>query len=75
MNESNLLTEKQAYMAMYEYWKRVYERTLCPDIGAVLSDLSFLPDGGTADPVAWGDWLGCVEMAINEGVDSSLNIE
>jgi hypothetical protein len=27
----------------------------------MLGDMSLLPDGGTADPAIWGDWLKCVK--------------
>jgi len=66
------LTILQAYEAMYEHLSNLYERTGSSEVAVLLSDMSLLSDGKTADPAAWGDWLTCVHRAIAGKVDTSL---
>lgn len=66
------VTLKEAYLAMYEFLVELYQRTQSDELGSLLGDLSLLPDGTTADPAAWGDWLRCIERARGGGVDVSL---
>ena len=56
------LTEKEAYKAMYAFLEQVYNLTKSDDIGGLLGDMSFLPEGNTADPAIWHDWLKCVSQ-------------
>ena len=49
------VTEKEAFFAMYAFLVDRYERTKSNEIAAMLGELSFLPDGGTADPATWQD--------------------
>jgi len=39
----------------------------------MLGDLSLLPDGGTAAPAAWQDWLKALEKAKKGSVDARLH--
>ena len=68
------MTDKEAYAAMYAYLVMVYERTQSDDLGALLGDMSTLPDGGTADPAVWHEWLACLEKAKRGEVDTRLNL-
>ena len=68
------MTEKEAYAAMYAYLVMVYQRTKSDDIGSLLGDMSTLPDGETADPAVWHEWLKCVEKAKQGEVDTRLNL-
>lgn len=71
MNEIEL-SPIQAYEAMYEYISRLYERTESADLAIMLSEMSFLEDGGTADSAAWYDWQECMQKAIDGNVDAKL---
>ena len=51
------LSLQEAYLSMFEFIVELYKRTKSDDLGAILGDLSLLPDGTTADPAAWNDWL------------------
>jgi len=66
------VTDHEAFLAMYDLLRDRYERTKSADIGALLGDLSLLPDGGTADPAAWQDWVRAVEKAKRGLVDARL---
>jgi len=55
------MTRQQAYCAMYHYLENLYQLTHSDDLGAFLGEMSILPDGNTADPAIWQDWLQAVE--------------
>jgi hypothetical protein len=69
------LTHREAYLAMYAYLLQVFARTQSDDLGALLGDMSTLPDGETADPVAWQDWLRAVDQATSGAVETDLRLE
>jgi len=58
------LSSRQAYLAMFEFLRRHYERGPTDEIGGLLGSLSLLPDGGTADPAAWPDWEEAVASVL-----------
>ena len=72
---TDLLSYQEAYLAMFEFLVQLYERTQSDALGALLGDLSLLPDGTTADPAAWGDWIRCVEKARRGEGDPSLTLK
>ncbi len=57
----NDMTKKQAYAAMFEFLKNVYERTENDEIGGLLGGMSILADGKTADPAVWDDWETAIQ--------------
>jgi hypothetical protein len=57
------LTTRQAYLAMFEFLRRCYERGPSDEIGGLLGGLSLLPDGGPADLAVASDWDEAI-MAI-----------
>src|SRR4051812_193186 len=61
MKPTDQITVHEAYAAMYRYLERVYELTGADDVGGLLGSMSLLPDGQTADPAAWTDWIRAVE--------------
>ena len=65
------LNEKQAYQAMILYLQEIYRRTASEDIGALLGEMSLLPDGSAADPAAWLDWLQQVHHVLGVNFDPS----
>ena len=73
-NHTDHLSLQEAYLSMFEFIVELYKRTKSDDLGAILGDLSLLPDGTTADPAAWSDWLRCVEKVRRDGVDANLAI-
>jgi hypothetical protein len=64
MTES--LTLKQGYLAMYAFLDAFYNRTRSEGVVGLLGDMSFLIDGSTTDPAAWGDWLDAVKKITEE---------
>jgi hypothetical protein len=56
------LTSKQAYLTMFEFLRRHYERGASDEIGGLLGGLSLLADGSTADPAIWPDWEEASEV-------------
>ena len=53
MNPSDQISIRQAYVAMYQYLKRIYDLTGSDELGGLLGSMSLLPDGQPADPAAW----------------------
>lgn len=74
MDDEILLSCKQAYLAMYAYLEILYRDSGSDTIAGFLSDLSLLPNGKTADPAAWKDWMACVHKALNNEVDADLSL-
>lgn len=69
--EDDKLTVLEGFQAMYAYLEAHYSRVKADEIASVLSDMSTLEDGSTADPAAWKDWLDAVKLA-KQGVDTRL---
>lgn len=59
------LTEKQAYLAMFEFLKRYYEIGKSDEIGTLLGGLSLLEDGTPADAAHLGDWEDAVAAVMS----------
>jgi hypothetical protein len=57
------LTDQQAYLAMFAFLEAHYSRTGSEDVGALLGDLSLLPDGSPADPAVKSDWAKAIADA------------
>ena len=66
------LTEKEAYEAMYAYLLKIYEITKSDELGELLGSMSTLPDGKTADPAIWNDWVKCIDDVKQGKVNTSL---
>jgi len=69
------LTEKEAYEAMFAFLEQIYETTESNEIASLLGGMSFLPEGSTADPAVWSEWLECVLLAKQGKVDVNLSID
>lgn len=55
------LTKKEAYQAMFIFLDNFYSSTNSDELGWMLGSMSFLEDGGTADPAMWDIWLESIE--------------
>jgi hypothetical protein len=58
------LTPRQAYLCMFEFLRRHYERGPTDAIGGLLGDLSLLQDGLPADQALAGDWAEAVAAVL-----------
>jgi hypothetical protein len=58
------LTPHQAYLCMFEFLRRHYERGPTDAVGGLLGNLSQLPDGQPADPAYAGDWSEAVAVVL-----------
>lgn len=72
---TGVLDISTAYAAMYEFLEAYYERTHSDDIGSLLSSMSILEDGGTADPAMWQDWMDSIEKSRIMKIDLSLGLK
>jgi hypothetical protein len=69
-----VLTDKQAYTAMFRFLEGLYERTKSADLGGFLGGMSLLADGSTADPAVAEDWRQAVEYAVQGGEPPLLTL-
>lgn len=51
---------------MIEYLKDYYQRGHSDEVGIMLGSMSFLENGGTADPAVWSDWESAFDRAMNK---------
>ncbi len=58
------LTVSQAYFAMLHFLERFYQHTGSDDVAVLLGGMQMLPDGTTADPAAWTDWIDSVQHIL-----------
>ena len=70
-----MMTDKQAYAAMFYFLAQLYERTKSDDLGGFLGGMSMLQDGHTADPAVLHDWDEAVEYALKGGQPDSLELK
>ncbi|MDR3550964.1 MAG: hypothetical protein P4L31_06130 [Candidatus Babeliales bacterium] len=72
INKKNMdekLTKIQAYNAMAKFLENYYNQTHSDDIGTLLSGMDFLSNGKTVEPVAWENWIKCVDATLKEPAD------
>jgi hypothetical protein len=67
-----VLTDKQAYEAMFYFLDQRYEKIKENALASLLGDMSTLSDGGPADPAIENNWRKAIEFALNDGVASRL---
>lgn len=67
-----VLTEKQAYEAMFYFLDQRYQKLAEGALASLLGDMSTLSDGGPADPAIEAYWLEAIKFALNNGVASKL---
>ena len=68
------LTMKEAYAAMFDFLRQVYDQTGSDTIGSLLGSMSTTGDGKTADPAIWSDWIQSVAKAKNSAVNTGLEL-
>jgi hypothetical protein len=71
----SVMTDKQAYAAMFRFLERLYMRTKSDELGGLLGEMSMLEDGLPADPAIVDDWRQAVEYALRGGKPVSLELE
>ena len=62
-----MITEKEAYDAMFRFLDQMYERGKSDELGGLLGAMMPLEDGGPADPAMRSDW----EQAVKHVLESS----
>jgi len=70
-----MLTHKQAYAAMFHFLEGFWARTKSDDVGMLLSSMSLLQDGATADAAVEQDWQQAVDYALKGGEAGHLELE
>ena len=70
-----MLTDSQAYAAMFHFLDKIYQRTKSDDLGGLLGSMSLLSDGGTADPAIAREWNEAVRHAAAGGTADQLRLK
>lgn len=69
-----VLTDKQAYEAMFYFLDQRYQKLKDGALASLLGDMSTLSDGCPADPAVENYWRKAVEFALNNNVASKLEL-
>lgn len=70
-----MLTEKQAYTAMYNFLETYFKMLDSDVLAMLLGSLSLLPDGDAMDSAMRREWLASVEKALKGEVDIYLKLD
>ena len=70
-----VMTDSQAYAAMFCVLEEIYLRDKSSELGGLLGGMSMLEDGLPADPAILNDWRRAVEYALSGGKPSSLHLK
>jgi hypothetical protein len=70
-----VVSDKQAYAAMFHFLEQLYLRTKSDDLGGLLGGMSMLQDGSPADPAIEKDWQDAVAYALKDGGPSPLKLK
>ena len=65
-----LLTEDEAYLAMFAYLEYRWNIIKSPDLANCLSDMSLLADGSSADPAIKHEWREAIKLVKAGKVDA-----
>jgi hypothetical protein len=68
------LSERDAYAAMFAFLEKQFELTGSDELRALLSSMSLLPDGQSADPALWDDWLCAIDAAVSGNVKVQMEL-
>lgn len=70
----DMISSKQAYLAMYSFLAELYSKYEFDQLGGLLGSMSLLSDGSPADPAVWEDWLRAIEKAKADQADEMLRL-
>jgi hypothetical protein len=68
------MTSEQAYLAMFSFLEEHWRRGGSDELAMLLSSMSLLADGNTADPAIARDWSNAVGRATSGQVDATLKL-
>jgi hypothetical protein len=69
-----VLTEDEAYAAMFAFLEDRYRRGPSDEFGGLLGSLSLLPSGSSADPAMQHDWAAAIARVRAGRVDLRLRL-
>jgi hypothetical protein len=69
-----IITDKQAYAAMFYFIEELYKHTKLDELGGLLSDMAILEDGSPADPAIIRKWQEAVQYALKGGEAGPLTL-
>ncbi len=72
---TKVLTEKEAYLAMFAFLEDFYNRTKSDEIGSLLSGMCLMGDGMPMDSAYWHEWEQSVQKALCDEVDAGMRLK
>jgi hypothetical protein len=70
----HILTDEQAYAAMFYFIEQLYKRTKSDELGGLLGSMAVLKDGFPADPAIIQEWQEAVQYVLKGGTSGSLTL-
>lgn len=71
---AKILTEKEAYLAMFSFLEDYYLRTKSDEIGSILSGMCLMNDGEPMDAASWKEWEQSIQKALSGKVDAEVRL-
>ncbi|MEP1921417.1 MAG: hypothetical protein ABJJ43_00190 [Ekhidna sp.] len=71
---AKILTEKEAYLAMFSFLEDYYLRTKSDEIGSILSGMCLMNDGEPMDAAYWEEWEQSIQKALSGKVDAEVRL-
>jgi hypothetical protein len=71
---TKVLTEKEAYLAMFSFLDDYYQRTKLDEIGSLLSGMCLMNDGMPMDVAYWDEWEESVQKSLSGKVDAEMRL-
>src|SRR3989338_3136421 len=69
-----MINKLQAFNAVSQLFQAYYIDTFSDDLGGLLSSMSFLSDGSTADPAMWEVWIEFLDKILQENHIENSNL-
>jgi len=73
-DEEKDLSFREAYISMYKFLEKHYERTKHDEIGHILSAMSLLCDDSSADPAMKQEWMEVAKSVLHGNDDIYLKL-
>lgn len=64
---TGMLTEQQAYVAMYHFLELYYSQVSSKEVKKLLKNMATRRDNSTNDPSMWSDWMRSVNRVVDYG--------
>lgn len=71
---TEILSKKDAYLAMFSFLEEYYIRTGSDDIGSLLGEMCLTDNGMPVESACWDEWKRSLQKALNNEVDAEMRL-